>query len=186
MLLIKKQLKNVGVPHWDELSSPTCPHAHLSCTDAGGDIKAARANIASDVSVLNPMIMFLDIDCLMHQSSLGTVDSLKVADSVLSRLTAKQASLAAMADVDPAEFPQTYSSSLMKVMNTWREHAATLYFIWKDIDCRSCHMVETMPPRMIPTRWGTKDACEELILSLPRDTFIESLRLTLDKRTRTA
>lgn len=87
----------------------------------------------------------------------------------------------------PEKTPLKYVSSLMKVMNVWRDHAAVAYYIWQDVSPDTKNQCETMPPKMIPTRWGTKDTCEEKLLEVDEcshDVFIDVMRLTLDKRTR--
>ena len=109
--------------------------------------------------------------------ALGVQDLLKTMDAILLRLLKRH---------KLEQKPFKYVNSLVKALNVWREHAATAYFIWRQVDANTCEHTATMPPRVIPSRWGTKDEGESRMLSLPKDTFVTVMRYTLDKRIRKA
>eukprot|EP00959_Pyramimonas_sp_CCMP1952_P066103 1380245-Pyramimonas_sp.AAC.1 len=47
--------------------------------------------------------------------------------------------------------PKKYASTLMRVMNVWRDHGAVVYFAWQQIDPKTAHLAHTVPPKCIPT-----------------------------------
>eukprot|EP00959_Pyramimonas_sp_CCMP1952_P037169 777735-Pyramimonas_sp.AAC.1 len=114
------------------------------------------------------------MDCLHHQASLGALDLLKVQDLMLSRLVKK---------LEPDTKPVKYCSSLMKIMNCRGGHAGDMFHIWIELDSDSARFRSTMPPKLIPSRWGSMNEREELSLKVPRQTFVTAARLRLDKRT---
>eukprot|EP00974_Lingulodinium_polyedra_P102568 9932416-Lingulodinium_polyedra.AAC.1 len=76
-------------------------------------------------------------------------------------------------------------------MNCWREFAAVVFFVWKTIDVDAALKYgQNMPPRCIGERWGSKDICEERLLSIldagKWEQFTNAMRTALDKRTRAA
>lgn len=115
--LMKRQLASIGCP-W--MTTPFTGDAirifHVT-TDAGGDISAARRQIKRQFGEQAPLCaLFLDIDCLMHQYSLGTMDVLKGMDKMINLCHNKLAV--------PQDDRVPYIATVMKVFNIWREHAA--------------------------------------------------------------
>jgi hypothetical protein len=178
LALIMKQIKNAGVPIWGELHSLDlhCIHAYIFCTDAGGDIARSRRLLKASITTLSPFLFFFDIDCLQHQNSLAVQSLMALADRMLSRL------LCMCTKVKPFR----YVATLIKSMNVWREHAAQIFYVWKERHPSTAHHAKNMPPKMIPSRWGTKDTCEAKMLSLPQEHFKEVMHIALAKQTRHA
>ena len=115
--LIKKQMASIGCPWFTAPFSGDSIRIFHMTTDAGGDVSGARRMIKRLVGEqAPPCVLFLDIDCLMHQYSLGTMDVLKGMDKMRTRCYHKLGV--------PQDDRVPYIATLMKVFNVWREHAA--------------------------------------------------------------
>ena len=173
--MIKAQISDVGARTWVDVGDTCFIHSYIFCTDAGGDVAAARRLIAYEVANGLDNVFLFHCDCLMHQYSLAIGNLLKRADDCLIHLLERAGSS-----------PFKYCGTLVTIFNVWREHAAASYFIAKELHPNHLEHFENMPPKCIPSRWGTKDRCEETFLKLPSPAFGEIMRLVLDKRLRAA
>ena len=169
--MVKDQMLNIGLRTWTDVADTCFIHSYIFCTDAGGDIAATRRLIAVEVANALDNVFLFDCDCLMHQYSLATGNLLKLADRCLEFICGE---------------PFKYTATLVKIFNVWREHAAPAYFIAQELHSEHLRHFENMPPKCLPSRWGTKDVCEEKYLKLPPQPYTEVMKATLDKRLRSA
>ncbi len=180
--LIEKQLRSVGCPilwseKFDENISDFALRVFCVCTDAGGDISAARRKLKLMILKVSVLVLFLECDCLHHQFALGVGSVLKLADRVLKLLQLKLKV--------KASDRMRYIASVMKLFNAWREHACAAFFIWTQHDeAHALKFASRMPPRCIPHRWGSKEECEDLLCSVPRTEFATVMKQTFDPRMR--
>lgn len=175
--LIEKQVRSLGAPTWGDVpATQQFLTAYVMCTDAGGDIAKARRIISAQTPIWAKYVIFLDVDCLQHQYSLAMGDLLKLTDSCLAFLLKH--------GDDPSQKPLRYCATLVKLFNVWREFAVAVHYIWKDMYPETLHHAQSMPPKCLPHRWGSKEDCEQKLLSLPLDHFVAVLRVALDKRLR--
>ena len=115
--LIKRQMESIGCPWLTTQFNVNSIRIFHFTTDAGGDISAARRQIKREFADRAlPSAFFLDIDCLMHQYSLGTIEVLKGIDRILSLCYSKLHV--------PRDDRVPYIATVMKAFNIWREHAA--------------------------------------------------------------
>eukprot|EP00959_Pyramimonas_sp_CCMP1952_P278579 5824568-Pyramimonas_sp.AAC.1 len=170
-----KQVSGLGCPLWDDAVEDGSIRAYVMCTDAGGDIRASRKLISAQIADVENAVLF-DIDCLMHQYHLSIHTLLVAAELVLRVLPAN-------ADGKRVK----YFTSIQKVMNCWRDNAAAVYWTWQYVNKVEAHThARNMPPRCMPSRWGSKDECEKKLLNLPRENFIKVFVHVVSKQAKQA
>ena len=101
--LVEKHLASVGAHSWKRANEslrrhsdshnddPLFPPNHwfTTCSDAGSDQAAARRMIAAEVHASHTNILFVDMDCLIHQYHLSVQYQLKPMNNCLRILGCK-------------------------------------------------------------------------------------------------
>lgn len=87
--LLLKQIRSIGVPIWGDPEVQQdfrTIYAYCFCTEAGGDIASCRRIMQAEIGDHPNNLLDLDIDCLQHQDSLGTLKVLPSRNFVLDLL----------------------------------------------------------------------------------------------------
>ena len=133
----------------------------LACTDAGGDEHKARKYISSATRHLQH-VLFLDLDCWLHQYQLMVKGGLDLCDQLM--LTTFKAEV-------------RFYSSLSKLLIVWRDKARDVFRCWRSLygDVEALKFASRKPPKAIRGRWGAISNCERFCLAPPREHLIAVL-----------
>ena len=159
MALVLKQLQGMGCPSWTEaVASHQAPPRHgeqlvtclLSTSDCGPDQAATRKHIHAAVAD-SPGILYIDTNCLIHQSHLICRSGLKFLDRCIHKDLGKSF---------------RYYSTLAKICHLWQDNAARMFAEWhrRFGAHSSIKNAERPPPRCIAGRWGSCHETEERLL----------------------
>jgi hypothetical protein len=109
--------------------------------------------------------LFLDIDCLMHQSQLGVKSLLVRIDEHLGFMGAKW----------------RYFGSVAKVLHIWRDNSKRVFDIFGTMfgQAAATMCAKAKPPQCISGRWGSISKAEKRLLDIGQSMFVPVLAVSL-------
>ena len=177
--MVAKQLENLGCPSWttdinEELdpsslatTSPLTLRIFAYVSDQGSDQARLRKVMAVDTS-RQPLTLYIDMDCAMHNCHLIEKGSNYLIDARLGALNKKF----------------KLFNTLAKVCNLWRDSVRAIFAQWASLHGSeaACRHAGILPPRCLSGRWGSAFGMKAILNQAGQDQVSSVFHSVFDRK----